>query len=409
MQIWTNGVNHWGLAIALAVILQGTWPPLPQATASVQQNDLADSSSASANQPLSGEALLQAYYEAREALPPLPALQYRQQIRVSGSTEYNTTVDMLYRQDGSWQAWLYEGNRARLLDSTRLKPVSQTDVAKLYGTYVTDPNAMAVEETWSLNATPEDYRVETVEMVRLGDRIVYYLTLEPSQAGWLRELWLDPERYLPVRLRLAPSTRWGDSSVTIEFAPVDRYWLPQKMHVALDYWFLSFPGLLQVRSFEGALEIEHEYWDYTFLVEGKDPLHFSANQPSATGQLATVVGAVPPSTASATNRRDRGGLNSPVQLDASLTDRQMDSTLATKVADYNATQPGLHDGRKQFDTISLIHLGNTVFPIYLLRFDVEGSLTPGDRNSRRNGIGDDSLNGFGGRAEPHLRFFGTEN
>ena len=254
-----NRFDPWQISIAMAVILPGFWGGIPAVMAADPPTTSPELPSTPANRTLSGDLLLQAYSEAYAALPPLPALQFRQNIRVSGSSEYSATVDMLYRPDGSWQAWLYEGNRARLLDSAHIKMVSQTDIAKLYGTYITDPDAMAVAETWSLNAAPEDYRVESVERVQLGDRFVHHLVLNPLTGGWLRELWLDPERHLPIQAKLSPTTQWGDSSVTLQFGPVDRYWLPQAMQVDLGYRFLSFPGLLQVRSFDGALGLGQGY------------------------------------------------------------------------------------------------------------------------------------------------------
>ena len=398
---------HWP-ALLLAIALQSSpVHALPTATFATEPAAPGDRPATITTLTPSGEELLQAYRDALAALPSPHTYQYRQQIAVTGSTAARNTADVLHRQDGTWQAWLYEGNRARLLDSINLQLVRQTDVAHLYNTYISNPDALAVEEIWSFNADSGAYTVDRIETVQLGDRWVHHLVLTPNEGGWLQHLWLDRDRHLPVRAQLAPSTRWGDSTVTIDFGPVDRYWLPQAIYVELDYRFLSFPGLLQVRSFSGALNIEHQYQDYTFLDETNDLPSFSANRPSASGQLAAIAGAIPQTTESAAGADALGNPSSDnLQLDASLSDRQTQTAIATRIDDYNATQPGFRNALQQFDTISQLHLGDSIIPIYLVRFGVEGSLTPVDRN-RPNASDIDPAHRFDRGIEPSFRFFGT--
>lgn len=88
-----------------------------------------DPSSLASSDP---QAWLERYNAALEQLPPLPNLQYRQQVRVEGSQTFTATLDVLYRRDGSWQAWVAEGDRIRLLDSRQLEVVNQSDLLQLY-------------------------------------------------------------------------------------------------------------------------------------------------------------------------------------------------------------------------------------------------------------------------------------
>ncbi|MEN9223289.1 MAG: hypothetical protein Q6M04_12715, partial [Thermostichus sp. BF3_bins_97] len=140
---------------------------------------------------------LERYNAALRQLPPLPNLQYRQQVRVEGSQTFTATLDVLYRRDGSWQAWVAEGDRIRLLDSRQLEVVNQSDLLGLYSVYVNRPEALLPSVGFNLEALPSRYRVLSSEAVDLAGSPAQHLRLEPLQEGQLRELWLDPESGLP--------------------------------------------------------------------------------------------------------------------------------------------------------------------------------------------------------------------
>ncbi len=322
------------------------------------------------------------YNAALKQLPPLPNLQYRQQVRVEGSQTFTATLDVLYRRDGSWQAWVAEGDRIRLLDSRQLEVVNQSDLLKLYSVYVSRPEALLPSVSFHLEADPSRYRVLSSERVTLMGSPVQHLRLEPLQEGQVRELWLDPESGLPRQVLLFLSGVWGQAYVLIGFAAVPdpqagvSYWLPESTRINLGYGFWTLEGLTR-RVFRGSLSIRHDYQDYRILPEGVQ-LRFLPSQPPV--DAPPVVAGLPESTPSVElgdvqvlgvdeqgNQQFSIGLGRRTVADSPLEDR---------IAAFNLTRPASRNALTQIDTLALLPLGSSQLPIYLFQFDTGRPLYP---------------------------------
>ncbi len=331
---------------------------------------------------LDSQAWLGRYNAALKQLPPLPNLQYRQQVRVEGSQTFTATLDVLYRRDGSWQAWVAEGDRIRLLDSRQLEVVNQSDLLKLYSVYVSRPEALLPSVSFHLEADPSRYRVLSSERVTLMGSPVQHLRLEPLQEGQVRELWLDPESGLPRQVLLFLSGVWGQAYALIGFAAVPdpqagvSYWLPESTRINLGYGFWTLEGLTR-RVFRGSLSIRHDYQDYRILPEGVQ-LRFLPSQPPV--DAPPVVAGLPESTPSVElgdvqvlgvdeqgNQQFSIGLGRRSEAETPLEDR---------IAAFNLTRPASRNALTQIDTLALLPLGSSQLPIYLFQFDTGRPLSP---------------------------------
>jgi len=314
---------------------------------------------------------LNRYQQAWQSLSLLPHLQFRQQVRMSGSQTFTATLDVLARQDGSWQAWVSEGNRVRLLDSSRLEVVGQSDILRLYSVYVSQPEALLPSVTLNLQAPPGQYQIlQTVERSLNGEP-VQHLTL--AGEGQLRELWLDPLTALPRQALLYLSGVWGQAYGLLTFTEVEGYWLPQRLRVNMGYGFWTLSGLSR-RDFVGSLTIEHEYQDYQILPE--DPLpRFAVNVPPV-DRPPTVAGSRPLSITADQVRslgRDAAGNE---QFSVGLGGQSSDSPLQEKIATFNLTRPGSRNPQTHIDTLALLGLGPSRLPIYLFQFHTGEPLSP---------------------------------
>ncbi|NJK71960.1 MAG: hypothetical protein HC926_00590 [Synechococcaceae cyanobacterium SM2_3_60] len=145
--------------------------------------------------------LLTEYARAIANLPPLPNLQFRQQVQVTGEQDYAATLDVLYREDGSWQSWLAEGDRVRLLDSRQAAFSSGNDLLQLYSTYVDQADSLILEGTLRLDAAAGSYPEATVADAVVNEQAVHHIVLN-NTTGQVRELWLDPTTFLPIQALL---------------------------------------------------------------------------------------------------------------------------------------------------------------------------------------------------------------
>jgi hypothetical protein len=308
-----------------------------------------------------------------QQLPELPNLQFRQQVRVSGSQEFLATLDVLRRRDGSWQAWINQGDRIRLLDSEDLKIVNQSDILELYSVYVTQPEALLTEVGFNLIAPPSQYQVIEVNRERLGERDVFHLVLAASRDGQIREVWLDQETLLPRQALLFLSGVWGQAYVLLTFAEVDQYWLPSSARINVGYGFWTLDGLSR-RTFRGTLSIQHDYQDYQLLPDGV-PLQFQASRPP--------VDAPPQVIASGETRITAGDVqalgpnaegNEVFTLD--LQAEGEETLLGDRISAFNLTRPATRNALTQFDTLASLGLGTDVLPLYLFQFDTGSPLAP---------------------------------
>lgn len=326
-----------------------------------------------ATQIESGAELLENYQQALRSLPSLPNLQYRQQVRVSGTQEFTATLDVLYRADRSWQAWLAQGDRIRLLDSEELKIVDQSDVFELYSVYVSDPEALIPEVGFRLGGAEADYRVTGVEQRSLGERPLHHLTLEPQGEGQLRELWLDPETYLPHQALLFLSGVWGEAYVLIEFAPVEDYWLPQTTRINLGYGFWTLEGLAR-RVFRGSLSIEHQYQTYQVLPEGEE-LRFQATRPPV-DQPPTVIGFTPAQIEAGDVRSLGVNEAGEEEFSIGLGSEGSEALLGDRITAFNLTRPATRDALTQIDTLARLDWIAGDLPLYLFQFDTGTPIAP---------------------------------
>jgi hypothetical protein len=325
---------------------------------------------------------LERYNAALKQLPPLPNLQYRQQVRVEGSQTFTATLDVLRRRDGSWQAWVAEGDRVRLLDSRQLEAVNQSDLLRLYSVYVSRPEALLPSVNFHLEADPTRYHVFSSERADLAGSPVQHLRLEPLQKGQVRELWLDPESGLPRQVLLFLSGVWGQAYVLMGFTAVPapegglRYWLPESTRINLSYGFWTLEGLTR-RVFRGSLAIRHDYQDYRILPEGVQ-LRFLPSQPPL--DAPPVVAGLPESAPQLElgdvqvlgvdeqgNQQFRIGLGRRTAAETPLEDR---------IAAFNLTRPASRNALTQIDTVAFLSLGSSQLPIYLFQFDTGRPLYP---------------------------------
>ncbi|GAB4216772.1 MAG: hypothetical protein OHK0012_19740 [Synechococcales cyanobacterium] len=335
----------------------------------VAQLSLAQPTTVSLSQ---GSQWLSRYQQAWQSLPALPTVQFRQQVRLSGSQTFTATLDVLARRDGSWQAWVSEGNRVRLLDSSRLKLVGQGDVLGLYTVYVTDPEALIPTVMLRMDAPAGQYQVTGAENRTLDGDPTYHLTLQGE--GHLRELWLDPATYRPRQALLFLSGVWGQAYALLTFTALEEYWVPSRLQVNLGYGFWTLSGLSR-RTFEGSVSLIHDYQDYQLLPETPTP-RFRANQPPV-DRPPQVVQPAPAPVTSAQIRplgQDSAGNE---QFSLGLGQAGQEQTpIQEGIAAFNLTRPSSRNARTQIDTLAQLRLGATVLPLYLFQFNTGEPLDP---------------------------------
>jgi hypothetical protein len=342
------------------------------------------------------------YENAVQALPTLPNLQFRQQVKVSGSQEFTATLDVLTRKDGSWQAWLAQGDRIRLLDSEKLKLVNQADILQLYSVYVSQPQALIPEVGLNLAAPSGRYRVTEAEQVGLNNAPAIHLKVQPLAEGQLRELWLDPSTALPRQALLFLSGVWGQAYALISFDQVDQYWLPQSNQISLGYGFWVLEGLSR-RTFRGSLTISHEYQDYQILPEEK-ALGFLPSEPPI-DRPPTVSGLpVAPTPIEAGDVQSLGQNEAGVEeFSVGIRSQSDETLLGDRITAFNLTRPASRDALTQIDTLALLPLGKAQLPIYLFQFDTGRPIAP--IQPARRGSGPDPNAPFG-QTPPPVKVFG---
>ena len=374
---WRRQGSLRGYLSGVVLLLMGL-VALQAADPALAQSDPASSPSSE----LDPQAWLQRYNAALKQLPPLPNLQYRQQVRVEGSQTFTATLDVLRRRDGSWQAWVAEGDRIRLLDSRQLEVVNQSDLLKLYSVYVSRPEALLPSVSFELEADPSRYRVLSSERADLAGSPVQHLRLEPLQGGQLRELWLDPESGLPRQVLLFLSGVWGQAYVLMGFTAVPaleggaRYWLPESARINVGYGFWTLEGLTR-RVFRGSLAIRHDYQDYRLLPEGVQ-LRFLPSQPPL--DAPPVVAGLPESSPSVELGEvrplgvdERGNQQFSIGLGRRTA---AETPLEDRIAAFNLTRPASRNALTQIDTLAFLPLGDSQLPIYLFQFNTGRPLSP---------------------------------
>ncbi len=311
--------------------------------------------------------LLTRYHQALQQLPAPTQTHYTQQIQTSNWQESITTADFRFREDGNWEARMLEGDKLRTLNSSQVELVDQSDRLRLYSLYIQRPEKLAPQVTLDLDAPPEAYTPVVIETRELGGKPVHYLQLKPNNKGRLRELWLDPETALPRRARLYLSGLWGVANMTLDFQPVETYWLPSRTRMEIDMNFWVPLGLSQ-RTFKGLIDIGSQYTDYQLGTQAGQPL------PSAS--------ATPQTTKSPPNRSDKNpsdgtkdsALGNP--LEVSVSTQRSSSLLADRIADFNLSKPDLSDPKTNINTFYTLKMGKTSLLMYLFRFNSKQPFIP---------------------------------
>ena len=311
--------------------------------------------------------LLTRYHQALQQLPAPTQKRYTQQIQTSNWQESIATADFRFQEDGSWEAQILDGDKLRTLNSSQVELVNQGDRLRMYTLYLQQPDKLAPHVSIDLDATPQTYTPVVMETRELGGKPVSYLQLKPNNKGRLRELWLDPETALPRRAKLYLSGIWGVANMTLDFQPVETYWLPlrTRMEIHMDFWV---PVGFSQRTFKGLVDIGSQYTDYQLGAQAAQPL------PSTPAITQTAK-----SLSNKSDNRQSGAVNDSAlgpPLKLSVSTQSSSSLLADRIADFNLSKPDVSDPRTHINTFYTLKMGKTSLLMYLFRFESKQPLVP---------------------------------
>lgn len=326
--------------------------------------------SVSAAQIEDSNKLLMRYHQALQGLTSPPQKRYTQQIQTSNWQEGITTADFRFQEDGSWEAQIQDGDKLRTLNSSQVALVDQGDRLRMYSLYVQQPEKLAPHVAIDLDATPEAYTPVVMETRELGGKPVDYLQLKPNNKGRLRELWLDPETALPRRAKLYLSGVWGVANMTLDFQPVETYWLPSRTRMEIDMNFWVPVGLSQ-RTFRGLVDIGSQYTDYQLGAQAVQP---SPSAPAPTQTAKSPVENNGGSDKTESSPPKGSALGKPLEVTVST--QKSSSLLADRIADFNLSKPDLSDPKTHINTFYTLKMGRTSLLMYLFRFDSKQPLVP---------------------------------
>jgi hypothetical protein len=326
--------------------------------------------SVSAAQIEDSKNLLARYHQALQGLTSPPQKRYTQQIQTTHWQEGIVTADFRFQEDGSWEAQIQDGDKLRKLNSSQVELVDQGDRLRMYTLYVQQPEKLAPHVTVDLDATPEAYTPVIMETRELGGKPVDYLQLKPNNRGRLRELWLDPETALPRRAKLYLSGVWGVANMTLDFQPVETYWLPlqTRMEIDMNFWV---PAGLSQRTFKGLVDIGSQYTDYQLGAQAAQPLPAVptptqiAKSPAENNSKSDKTEGSPPKNSV---------LGKPLEVGVST--QKSSSLLADRIADFNLSKPDLSDPKTHINTFYTLKMGKISLLMYLFRFDSKQPLVP---------------------------------
>jgi hypothetical protein len=311
--------------------------------------------------------ILTRYHQAIQQLPAPTQKRYTQQIQTNNWQEGIAKADFRFQEDGSWEAQILDEDKLRTLNSSQVELVDQGDRFRLYSLYVQQPDRLAPHVSVDLDATPETYTPVVMETRELGGKPVNYLQLKPNNKGRLRELWLDPETALPRRAKLYLSGVWGVANMTLDFQPVETYWLPSqtRMEINMNFWV---PVGFSQRTFKGLIDIGSQYTDYQLGAQAAQPLPSTPATPQTAKSL---------SNKSDNNQSDSAkdsALGPPLKV--SVSSQSSSSLLADRIADFNLSKPDLSDPKTHINTFYTLKMGKTSLLMYLFRFESKQPLVP---------------------------------
>ncbi|UFP95134.1 hypothetical protein [Gloeobacter morelensis] len=307
---------------------------------------------------------LERYQKALQVLEAPSERRFEQQIQTFGWQEGITTGEFVFRADGDWEANLTEGDQFYKIADDRLNLVAQSDRLRLYSEYIERPERVAPHAIVDLSAPPDTYRLEAAETTRLGTDEVVRVRLTPLAGGPLRELWLDPTTALPRRAVMYLSGVWGSANYTVDFQPVERYWLPERsrMQIKMNFWV---PVGFTRRAFAGPIDIGATYRNYRFgdtaALPAVPTAAASKPAPAATGTTATQ-----PTTGQP--------LGKPLEL--SVSTQKSTSVLAERIAQFNLNKPDLSNPLTRINVFVTLKMGSQQLLLYLFRFNSKQSLVP---------------------------------
>ncbi|WP_218080622.1 hypothetical protein [Anthocerotibacter panamensis] len=303
------------------------------------------------------------YQRALQALETPDTLQFTQHSQVTGWQTGDLNV-RFQTQGGQWRADITEDDRKRTLTSTQIDPVSHRGRLAIYAAYVSRPERLAPEATFPL--LPENTPVRTSGPTTWDGKPVYYAAFDNGVP--IRELWLDPVHFLPVRVHWVDGGSYGSSEIFMDFQPVgERYWLPTHslVKINLNFWV---PIGFSRRVFEGPLEIATTYQDYRLDPAGELPA--DAPPPPAQPTTKAALTTDPPRLQDATLKPTKS------PFDLSVSNSQSTSVLADRIAAFNLSKPEAVSPYTHINILLTFTWGQRRWPTYLFRFDTKQPLLP---------------------------------
>ncbi|WP_287128551.1 hypothetical protein [Candidatus Cyanaurora vandensis] len=315
---------------------------------------------------------LDRYQLALAALKAPSTLQFTQQAVLSGWQEGD--MQLSFRTSpGTWQARITELDRQRTLDRTQLDPVFYKSRLAIYNAYVTRPQRLAPEAVFPLMPTTE--KIRTARAETWAGQPVNYLAFAGGVP--IRELWLDPVRFLPRRIHWVDSGSYGTAEIFMDLGPVGEYWLPvaSLVKIQLNFWV---PQGFSARTFKGPLTIQTTYRDYQFRDQPPTSVPVEPEplaQPTTRAALLAEESVPVPIVVRPTP-------STPFNLQASTTTSS--SVIADRIAAFNLSKPEVTDPYTHLNILLTLAWGDQRWQTYLFRFQTKTPLLPRESVSSEN-------------------------
>ncbi len=261
---------------------------------------------------------------------------------------------LIQAQDQTWQAQITEGDRSRVVDRSLLDPVPHKDRSAIYTAYVTRPERLAPEARFPL--FPATEKVKTIQQITWQGQPALYVAFDNGVP--VRELWLDPVRWLPLRIHWVDSGVYGRADIFMDFAPFEDLWLPTQAltEINLNFWI---PQGLGRKVFNGPLTIRTTYENY---------------QRDAAGPLPVVAEPTPIPTTPTAGATDLAPVTTPSTsgtFDLKLSDQQSTSLIADRIRAFNLSKPEVVSPYTYIHILLTLTWANSSWQTYLLRFQTK--------------------------------------
>lgn len=297
------------------------------------------------------------YRAALDKLIVPPRVKFHQQTQIKGWQTSDMAI-LFSKQEETWQADITEIDRKRTLSRTQIDPVSHKSRLAIYNGYVTHPERLAPNATFSL--MPNTDPIQVAESSRWNEQTVNYLAFDNGTP--IRELWLDPVSFLPVRVHWVDSGSYGVADIFMDFASVgESYWLPvtSVVQIKLNFWV---PMGFERRVFAGPLDIETDYDNYDITTV---PIVQSSPTSNSIG-VATAR--------SLDLKQPLKPTKNPFELHAST--NKSTSLIADRIADFNLSKPEVVNPYTNLNILLTVTWANQQWQTYLFRFQTKQTLLP---------------------------------